>query len=147
MRDRCTENDCRQYALFADPARIKANMREHVYDATIGRYALAWAAAGPATGSGMAGLAPSSVGSTTLSAFNPSSKPIDFPNAASIPPVNIMAAEPSSQSAAPAAPKPPAAANAQAAKPAPAKKQTAAAPKPKAAAAPTSLAPASSDDN
>lgn len=157
-RDHCSENDCKLFALFADPSRIKANMRDHVYDLTIGRYALAWAAGNASAMSGATSpmITSATAGPAPQAAPVPGSltgKPVEFPNAASIPPVNIMAAEPPAQAAPQATAKPAAAAkpatsaSPQPAKPAAAKKQTAAAPKPKSVAAPTSIAPAESDDN
>jgi len=98
-RDHCTENDCKSFQLFDDPGRIKANMRDHLYDSTVGRYALAWASAGTTASSS----------ATALAAPPPSQptgkpNPIDFPSAASIPPVNIMTAEPPAPPAAAASP-------------------------------------------
>jgi hypothetical protein len=126
-RDGCTADECDAFRLFSDPSQIQANMRDHAYDATINRYAAAWAS-GPSAASSVAG------------ASVPTGKPstIDFPSSASIPPVNIMTSEPPTGTAAavPAAPKPPspATANAQAAPPHPAKKpatNAAAVPKPR----------------
>jgi hypothetical protein len=139
-RDHCTELDCRAFRLFSDAGQIKANMHDRVYDATISRYAAGWTTAAVAPSPSVVGLAPPPTGKPST---------IDFPNAASIPPVNIMAAEPGTTAApAPQAKPPAAAAGAQAAPPHPAAAKkpavanaSAAVPKPR-PAPPTVLAPA-----
>lgn len=147
-RDRCSETDCKLFALFSDPSRIKANIRDHLYDATIGRYALAWATG--ATSAASSPTAPGAAATVPATASVPTGRPnsIEFPNAGSIPPVSIMTTEPPAPAAAAAPsapPKPSTNANAQApAKPVPVKRP---APKPKPAASPTPIAPPSSDDN
>jgi hypothetical protein len=118
-RDHCTENDCQAFRVFSDTSQIKNNMRDRVYDATIGRYASAW------SGGGVAGQPAPAVAAMTPpmpSTPGPTGRPtsIDFPSAASIPAVNIMGSEPAMPPAATASPPkpvtpPPAAANAQAA--------------------------------
>lgn len=159
VRDLCTESECKSFELFADPGRIKTNIRERTYDNLVGRYVLAWAA--PAA----AASAPTSttVSTAGLPPSVPSGKPttIDFPSAASIPPVNIMTTEPPPTTAAPKpaqTPPPPMKPAPAAAAPTPlppVKKQTATstagAPKRPAAAAPPPpmplAAPAAADDN
>src|SRR5439155_18921736 len=106
-----------------EPTRVQNNMRDKLYDATIARYATTWnAGAPPPPAPAVAAVVPS----------QPTGRPttMDFPSAASIPPVNIMTSEPSTAPAIPqpptpkpapaAAKQPPAAANAQAAPPHPA---------------------------
>jgi hypothetical protein len=102
-QDHCQANDCPAYRSLTDHSRIAANMDEHVYENAVTRYAPNWgmpstaAAAPPAIG--LAAGTPALAGVTEA----PSGKPtdIDYPTAASIPPVNIMTPEP-----AVAAPKP-----------------------------------------
>jgi hypothetical protein len=104
-RDRCSEADCQAFRLFTDTTQIRNNMRDRLYDATINRYATAWngGAAAPAA-------AVATITQTTPTPPGPTGRPtsIDFPSAASIPPVNIMTSEPANAAAAaaPAAPKP-----------------------------------------
>ena len=137
-RDHCTENDCQAFRVFSDTSQIKNNMRDRVYDATINRYAAAWSGGGAAPAPAVAAIAP-----LMPSTPGPTGRPttIDFPSAASIPPVNIMSAEPATPPATPPAPKPvppaPAAANAQAAPHPPAAKKPAVA----SAAKPRQIAP------
>jgi hypothetical protein len=104
-RDQCSEADCQAFSLFSDTTQIKNNMRDRLYDATISRYVAAWSGASVAPSPAMAAIVPAM---PTMPA--PTGRPttIDFPSAASIPPVNIMTSEPSTAPAiaAPAAPKP-----------------------------------------
>lgn len=103
-RDHCTETDCPTFALLSDVGQIKNNMNDHLYDATINRYASAWTTASPTT--------PVAAAAVTAPTGKPST--IDFPNAASIPPVNIMTSEPNAPAGQSAtAAKPPTGANAQ----------------------------------
>jgi hypothetical protein len=115
-RDQCSEADCQAFRLFTDTTQIKNNMRDRLYDATINRYAAAWGGGNAAPAPATAMIAPA-VPTMPGSTGRPTS--IDFPSAASIPPVNIMTSEPANAAAAaaPVAPKsaPSPAANAQAA--------------------------------
>jgi len=163
VREHCSETACDAFGLFADPTQIKTNMRDHVYEAIIGRYATAWSAATSSVAAA-APTTPMQTTAATMTAAPPVAtvapavrNPIEFPSATSIPPVSIMtepgtaAATPAAQAAKPVAP---AATNAQAAAPTPhppaAKKQESAAKKPAVANAanaqpkqqrPTSLTP------
>lgn len=120
-RDHCSEADCRAFRLFSDTSQIRNNIRDRVYDATINRYAAAWSGGGPMPA---VAAATSAVPSTPGPTGRPTT--IDFPSAASIPPVNIMTAEPTTAPAIPT----------------PAAPRTAAAPAANAQAAPRPLAPA-----
>jgi len=142
-RDHCTETDCAAFALLSDAGQIKSNMHDHLYDATISRYASAWTATSPTT--------PVAAAAVSVPAGKPST--IDFPNAASIPPVNIMTSEPGAPAGQSAtAAKPPTGANAQAPPARPAAKKPAVAnatvPKPRPVApAPPKPAPAAADSD
>jgi len=142
-RDRCSESDCQAFRVFSDTSQIKNHMRDRVYDATINRYASAWSGTGAAPAPAVAAIAPP-MPSTPGPTGRPST--IDFPSAASIPPVNIMGAEPTTPPATAPAPKPapppPAAANAQAVPRPPAAKKPAVASASAAAAKPRQIAPA-----
>ncbi len=129
----CGGADCPELRLLRDSARVVANMKSRLFEASIGAHALAWPASGsgptasatpsaampaPApqatTGVGMRTPALSSMPPTS---GTPGSAKFDFPSATSIPPVSIMNAEPGA---------PPDGA----ARPAPAPKRPAAAPAP-----------------
>jgi hypothetical protein len=107
-RDHCSESDCQTFRLFSDTSQISNNMRDHAYDVIINRYAAAWSGAGVAPA--MAAVTPAAPTTQTPGVFGTTGRPttIDFPSAASIPPVNIMTSEPTTAPAipAPAAPKP-----------------------------------------
>ncbi|HLH91815.1 MAG TPA: hypothetical protein VKX28_25585 [Xanthobacteraceae bacterium] len=97
VRDSCTPLLCDSYALFRDPDRVQANLREGVFDHYVERYAAEWATR---TQPGVAQAAPGNT-YTTASAPTAAAAPtpaspskFDFPSAASIPAVSIMTAEP-----------------------------------------------------
>jgi hypothetical protein len=104
-RDHCSDTDCQAFRLFSDTSQISNNIRDHAYDVIINRYAVGWSGAGAAPA--IAAVAPAT---PMPGAAAPTGRPttIDFPSAASIPPVNIMTSEPTTAPAIPpaAAPKP-----------------------------------------
>lgn len=81
-RDNCQPEACTAYSAMTDHNQIAANMNDLIYEGLVSRYAPTWNAAGQG---------PSPAAQAALSG-RPST--IDFPTAASIPPVNIMSAEP-----------------------------------------------------
>ena len=83
-RDGCTPESCDVFALVQRRDQLVTNMAERVYDAKIVHYASGWGEKQPSG----AVLASQS--------RQPTGKPIDidFPTAASIPPVSIMSNEP-----------------------------------------------------
>jgi hypothetical protein len=129
-RDGCTPDNCAAFAMLSDSRRISVNMAERNYDVRLGRYLLAWAGAGGVPVAAAAGAPATEALAPTASARTPNN--LYFPSAASIPPVNIMTAEPET-----GGPQQPAGATGQAAAPAPPRR--AAAPQPK--QRPTNLAP------
>jgi len=88
-RDGCTAEQCDGFALLRDPALVKANMNAHTYEKNVERYAAAWSE--PKISAPVAALPAPAVPATPAVAAGPK---IDFPSAASIPPVSIMNAEP-----------------------------------------------------
>jgi hypothetical protein len=92
-RESCTADQCDALALLKDPERVKANLAEHPYDLYVARYAAGWPAADPsiARSSPPPALASAPVSAAGLKVPGPN---VFFPSAASIPPVNIMNAEP-----------------------------------------------------
>ncbi|MFN3349014.1 hypothetical protein [Pseudorhodoplanes sp.] len=97
-RDRCSAADCFAFGLVERRDRLAANMAERAYDKRVSRYAASWA--DKPDGSRAPALAsqpqPEGPGDAALTVQPPSHKPvnIDFPSAASIPPVSIMSNEP-----------------------------------------------------
>jgi hypothetical protein len=87
VRDGCVPDQCSAFAWLADTSRIKVNLAERPFDARINTYAATWPAGG---GRGVASTPPSPAPSAAAKV--PSN--LYFPSATSIPPVNIMTAEP-----------------------------------------------------
>jgi hypothetical protein len=83
-RDNCTPQSCYAFALVQRRDQLVANMTERSYDAKVVRYASGWGERQP-SGPALASQSP-----------QPPGKPVDmnFPTAASIPPVSIMSNEP-----------------------------------------------------
>ncbi|MEZ5819963.1 MAG: hypothetical protein AB7I42_03895 [Bradyrhizobium sp.] len=148
-RDHCTPQACPAFRALSNSRQIMANMDDRVYEALVMRYSVSWGASPPAVSSNAA------IPSGALAALPPpagsvpTGKPttmIDFPSAASTPPVNIMTPEPGApgsaapppRAAAPPTPTPPV--RPAAAPPAAQKKQAAS----RAARAPTRITPPSS---
>jgi len=87
VRDGCAPDQCRAFAWLGDTSRIKVNLAERPFDARIKTYAASWPAAG---GRALASTPPSPAPSAAAKVPNN----LYFPSATSIPPVNIMTAEP-----------------------------------------------------
>ncbi len=94
-RDGCTADRCAAFALFNDKSRVSTNIAEHMYDFYVMRYAAGWPAVAPAP---LANGSPTTSYAAAPAASGLPLKPpgpnVFFPSAASIPPVNIMNAEP-----------------------------------------------------
>ncbi len=107
VRDGCTADACDAFGLVYDDKKLRANMKDRLFDATVARYAVNWPSrTRPLASSG--GGTPTGV---------PAGPNVSFPSSASIPPVSIMNSEPP-QAAAPGSP-PPAQASAPAPEPRP----------------------------
>jgi hypothetical protein len=90
-RDGCTADVCDAFGLVYDDKKLRANLRDRLFDVTVARYAVNW----PTRTRPLASSAPGS-GPVT-----PPGPNVTFPSAASIPPVSIMNAEPPQAAAAP----------------------------------------------
>jgi hypothetical protein len=132
VRDGCAPDQCSAFAWLGDTSRIKVNLAERPFDARIRTYAADWSAAGARA---LASTPPSPAPSAAAKAPNN----LYFPSAKSIPPVNIMTAEP------PPAQRPPqdTTGAAEAATPTPPRRppQAGSPPRPPASAAPAPSAP------
>jgi hypothetical protein len=99
-REQCTAESCEALSLLADPARVAANLKERTFDVLVGRHVAAWLGRAPApavatvAGQGAPAAAP---GAQAAASPATSSINVDFPSAASIPPVSIMTNEPGQQ--------------------------------------------------
>jgi hypothetical protein len=87
VRDGCAPDQCSAFAWLGDTSRIKVNLAERPFDARINTYAASWPAAGSRA---LASTPPSPAPSAAAKVPNN----LYFPSATSIPPVNIMTAEP-----------------------------------------------------
>jgi hypothetical protein len=98
VRDGCTPAQCGAFALLQDSRRVSANLAERPFEARLKQYAAAWPASG---GRPVASTQPPAAAPQPTAAAGPRvPNNLYFPSASSIPPVNIMTAEP-------AAPRPP----------------------------------------
>lgn len=102
----CSVEKCDPANLMADPAAVFANLRDHLFEANVEKFAPAWSAGHGAVATAVDAAPP------PLTRAAPVSAQYDFPSASSIPPVSIMAPEPTPRSttAASSAPRPQAAA-------------------------------------
>ena len=89
-RDGCTADACDAFSLVYDDKKLRANLKDRMFDITVARYAVNW----PTRTRPLASSAPGS-GPVT-----PPGPNVTFPSAQSIPPVSIMNAEPPPQTAA-----------------------------------------------
>ena len=107
VRDGCTAARCDAFALLNDPSRVSANLAHHAFDATVQRYALAWAEvpeAATVAGAQQPAVAQVPAQSRVAGARTPHN--YFFPSSASIPAVSIMNPEPATPSDAGSAPDP-----------------------------------------
>lgn len=99
-RDGCTADACDAFGLVYDDKKLRANLKDRLFDATVARYAVNW----PTRTRALSSAAPSA----TSGPVTPPGPNVNFPSSASIPPVSIMSAEPPQAQAPAAAPNPPA---------------------------------------
>jgi hypothetical protein len=92
-RDGCTPAQCGVFALLQDTRRISTNLAERTFEARLKQYAAAWPASG---GRPVAATnpPPATAPQPTAAAGPRVPNNLYFPSASSIPPVNIMTAEP-----------------------------------------------------
>ncbi len=91
VRDGCTPDRCAAFALLQDARRLSANLAERPFEAHVTRHAAAW----PGDDSRpVAGNLPVTATTSAPGAAPKSPSNLYFPSASSIPPVNIMTAEP-----------------------------------------------------
>lgn len=83
VRDGCTADACDAFGLVYDDKKLRANMRDRLFDVTIARYATNWPIRTRPVASSGSGTA-----------VTPPGPNVQFPSAQSIPPVSIMNAEP-----------------------------------------------------
>ena len=87
VRDGCTSENCKTLALLRDSTRVRSNLAAQTLDRYLDHYQEVWAKAADGAPAEVAQAQPNAPGPHKL--VN-----IDFPSAASIPPVSIMNPEP-----------------------------------------------------
>jgi hypothetical protein len=98
-RDGCTADTCDAFALVYDDKRLRANLKDRLFDVTVARYATNWPTrTRPLASNSPSGSAPAPA------ALNPPGPNVTFPSSQSIPPVSIMNAEPPPASSPPPPP-------------------------------------------
>jgi hypothetical protein len=90
-RDGCTADACEAFSFVYDDKKLRANMRDRLFDITIARYAANWPTRTRPIASSSSGPITSSSSSTPITPPGPN---VQFPSSQSIPPVSIMTAEP-----------------------------------------------------
>src|SRR5206468_6877859 len=80
MRDGCTADACDAFGLVYDDKKLRANLKDRLFDATVGRYSVSW----PTRTRPLASSSPSG------GPITPPGPNVNFPSSASIPPVSIM---------------------------------------------------------
>src|SRR3954470_10055596 len=83
-RDGCTADTCDAFGLVYDDKRLRANLKDRLFDVTVGRYAVNW----PSRTRPLASSSTNSSGNAPTGV--PAGPNVNFPSAASIPPVSIM---------------------------------------------------------
>jgi hypothetical protein len=91
VRDGCAPDQCAAFAFLQATSRISANLAQRPFDAYLRRHMADWQAA-PPPGVPVAGNPPPGPSASAAAPKSPNN--LYFPSSASIPPVNIMTAEP-----------------------------------------------------
>ena len=102
-RDGCTADQCPVLTLMSDASRVTSNLAQSTYDFYVTRHSAVWPAAAPgpaSTGAPTAAIPgdlPALAGTSSLVSPGSPRPDLFFPSSNSIPPVNIMTAEPAAQ--------------------------------------------------
>ena len=97
-RDGCTSQNCKALALLRDPSRVRANLSAATLDRYIDHYVTAWAQPGETpVAANDTHAEPGAAGQPGQPGQRKVVVNIDFPTAASIPPVSIMNPEPATK--------------------------------------------------
>jgi hypothetical protein len=94
-RDGCTNQNCKALALLDDASHVRANLSGGTLDRYLDHYLTIWAAAPDGSVADVAQAQPATAPQSNAQGQRKVSVSIDFPTAASIPPVSIMNPEPS----------------------------------------------------
>ena len=129
LRDGCSSGNCKALALLHDPGRVRANLSGQTLDRYLDHYVAAWTPVADVPVADATSSLPSAPGQPGGPNAHKVVVDIDFPSAASIPPISIMNPEPkgpvpTTATAAAATTVPTAEANARAAPAAPARRSS-----------------------
>jgi hypothetical protein len=103
-RDGCATEQCPALAMMRDARRLHANLAQRTYDSYVARHSSVWPASAPrpvanAAPGAVPGAPPLPAGASAFASPGsprpPGAPELFFPSSESIPPVNIMTAEPS----------------------------------------------------
>jgi len=98
VRDGCTADACDAFGLVYDDKKLRANMKDRLFDIIVGRYAVNWPTRPSRPVVSSAPASPATAGVV------PPGPNVQFPSSQSIPPVSIMNSEPERAAAVPVAP-------------------------------------------
>jgi hypothetical protein len=90
-RDGCTSEHCPAFALLHDPSHVRTNIIAQTLQHYIDHYREVWARSADAPVAGVADISPTGTADPSKRKVSVN---IDFPSAASIPPISIMNPEP-----------------------------------------------------
>jgi hypothetical protein len=98
----CSAQKCEKLAVFSDPRRVSANLKARTFDTLVARYSGGWSSqpasaatqAAPAATQAAPAAPAVAAAPTPPAPAHPPGPGINFPSAASIPPVSIMTNEP-----------------------------------------------------
>jgi len=89
----CGQDECALFALLQDTTRVKANLAENAFESHFQAHMAEWSSAASRPVADNAAPAPAPSAPVAITVRKPASNAF-FPSASSIPPVNIMVAEP-----------------------------------------------------
>ena len=89
----CGQDECALFALLEDTTRVKANLAENTFESHFQAHMAEWPGAASRPVADNAAPAPAPTAPVAITVRKPASNAF-FPSASSIPPVNIMVAEP-----------------------------------------------------
>ena len=90
-RDGCTSEHCAAFALLHDPSHVRTNIIAQTFQHYVDHYREVWARSADAPVAGVADMSPTGTADPNKRKVSVN---IDFPSAASIPPISIMNPEP-----------------------------------------------------
>jgi hypothetical protein len=90
----CSAAKCEKFALFADAGRVSANLKARAFENLVAHYSAGWPQSASAAAPAASAAPPAPVAAAPPPPAPSVGSGINFPSAASIPPVSIMTNEP-----------------------------------------------------